>query len=222
MGRGVERVALTVGCVGLLVVAIAGCTAAPAASDADSPAQSQPAVSQPADPPAASPSPPVETATECVDGTWNADLDGLIGQQAQQLSATGLDVTSADATGSQTLSIGREGVLGFDADMTFVLAVDMAGGLTMTMTQTHTGVLSANWEWSDDATADGGTIRFSDFDDSGYDVQTAIDINGQSAESPFPPPSVAAADVPTVVTCDGNTLTTHPEGSPFTTTWTRG
>ncbi len=164
---------------------------------------------------------PTANATECVVGQWSADLDDLIGQLADQLAASGLTVSGADATGSQTLSIGREGVLGFDADMTFTLAVDMGGGLTMTMTQAHTGTLQASWDWTDDATAEGGTIRFSDFQDSGYAVQTTVDINGRAADAPFPPPSVAAADVPTVVACEGDTMTTHPEGSPFTTTWNR-
>ncbi|GAA5198969.1 hypothetical protein GCM10025773_13090 [Microbacterium jejuense] len=208
---------MTIGCLAL-ALAFTGCTAPPATSDADEPAASQPADPSATDEAQAS---PTETATECVDGDWTADLDDLVGQLAEQLTSTGMNVTSADATGTQTLSIGREGVMGFDADMTFVLAVDMGGGLTMTMTQTHGGSLQADWEWSDDATADGGTVRFSNFEDSGYDVQTAVDINGQSAEMPITPPSVAAADVPTVVTCDGDTLTTHPQGSPFTTSWTR-
>lgn len=216
--RGAARIAMAVGCLGF-VLAVAGCSVSPVV-DADAP----PAASEPADPGAtdATPAAPSEAATECVDGDWTADLDDLVGQLAAQLTSTGLNVTGADATGTQTLSIGREGVLGFDADMTFVLAVEVSGGLTMTMTQAHAGTLQSNWEWSDDATADGGTVRFSDFDASGYDVHTAVDINGQSAEAPFTPPSVAAADVPTVVTCDGDTLTTHPQGSPFTTTWTRG
>jgi len=215
--RGVTRIATTIGCLAL-TLAFAGCTAPRISSEAD-----EPAASQPAEPAATeeAPAAPTETATECVDGDWSADLDDLVGQLAEQLTSTGMNVTGAEATGTQTLSIGREGVMGFDADMTFVLGVDVSGGLTMTMTQTHTGSLQADWEWSDDATADGGTVRFSNFDDSGYDVQTAVDINGQSAELPFTPPSVAAADVPTIVACEGDTLTTHPQGSPFTTTWTR-
>ena len=72
-----------------------------------------------------------------------------------------------------------------------------------------------------DATPAGGTIAFSDFDNSGYRIDTSVDINGRSAEAPIEPPSTAAANVPTEVTCEGDVLTTHPEGTPFTTTWSR-
>ena len=197
-----------------VLLLLAGCTGAPAGDD-DADPRDEPAAAA-----SESPETPAEVATECVDGEWSADLDDLIGQLAEQLSSTGLAVTRSEATGSQTLAIGREGVLGFDADMTFTLAVDMGDGMVMTMTQVHTGGLQASWEWAGDATATGGTIGFSDFEDSGYDVQTTVDINGQVTEAPIEPPSVAAADVPTVVTCDGDTLTTQPEGTPFTTTWT--
>ena len=194
----------------------AGCTVLAPSGDEPGTAPSSPE-------PAASETPdgPAEVASECVDGEWSADLDDLIGQLADQLSATGLTVTRTDASGSQTLAVGREGVLGFDADMTLTLAVDMGNGMVMTMTQVHTGTLQANWAWDGDTTATGGTIGFSDFENSGYEVQTTVDINGQAAEAPIEPPSVAAADVPTVVTCEGDTLTTQPVGTPFTTTWSR-
>lgn len=213
------RAAHSVAALGSLAVflLLAGCTGGPAGDGRPDPTD-EPAASASASEP---PETPVEVATGCLDGEWSADLDDLIGQLAEQLSSTGMTVTRAEATGSQTLAIAREGVLGFDADMTFTLAVDMGNGLVMTMTQVHTGRLQADWQWADGATEEGGTLRFSEFEDSGYDVQTTVDINGQTAEAPIEPPSVAAADVPTVVTCDGDTLTTQPEGTPFTTTWTR-
>lgn len=208
-----QRAAVTGGCLGILLL-VSGCTGTPASSTGPT---SQPAPSATAE----TPPEPAEVATECVDGDWSADLNGLIGQLADQLSASGLTVSRADATGTQTLSIAREGVLGFDADMTFVVSVDMGGGMTMSMTQVHTGTLEADWSWAGDVTDQGGTVQFSNFRNSGYDVQTSFDINGQAAEAPFALPSLAAADVPTVVTCDGDTLTTQPQGTPFTTTWSR-
>jgi hypothetical protein len=210
-GSRVWRCAAAIGSAGVLLLT-AGCTGGPTGKD------EPPSASAPASTPSGT---PVPVATECLEGEWSADLDDLIGQLADQLSSTGLTVTRADASGTQTLAIGREGVLGFDADMTFTLSADMGNGMVMTMTQVHSGQLQASWEWEGTTTDSGGTIRFSDFEDSGYDVKTTVDINGRTADSPIEPPSIAAADVPTVVTCEGDTLTTQPQGTPFTTTWTR-
>jgi hypothetical protein len=161
-----------------------------------------------------------ELATECVTGEWRADLDDLVGQLAGQFSTMGLPVSASEAGGSQTLVIEQGGRLAFDNNMTLTMTMDM-GGLAMTVRQEHTGLMSAQWTWGDVATS-GGTMRFSGFDDSSYVVQTTFESDGVSVDTPlFEPPSVSAADVPTAVTCQGDTLTTHPEGTPFTTTWTR-
>jgi hypothetical protein len=173
---------------------------------------------EPATPPGAA---PVPVATECVDGSWDADLDNLLGQMARQFSAGGLRIASANATGSQTLVVGREGVLGFKAGMRFVMEIDMGKGVSMQVTQVHDGSLAADWQWAD-TTADGGTMTFSRFNDTGYSVVNTVSMGGQSTTMPITSPSAAAAgNVPMEVTCSGNTLTTHPRGTPFTTRWTR-
>jgi hypothetical protein len=77
------------------------------------------------------------------------------------------------------------------------------------------------WAWSGEPTAETGLIAFSNFDSSGYTVSTTIEVGGQSVEAPFTPPNMAAADVPTRVSCSGDLMTTHPEGSPYATTWVR-
>jgi hypothetical protein len=160
---------------------------------------------------------PVRVTTECVDGSWNADLDHLLGQMTRQFSANGLKIASSNASGSQTLFIGRERVLGFKAGMTFVMTIEMGNGVSMTVTQAHTGSLTADWRWA----ASGGTMDFSRFNDTGYSVVNTMTMGGKSTTMPFTPPSTAAGNVPMEVTCSGNTLTTHPQGSPFTTRWTR-
>jgi hypothetical protein len=201
----------------LLVVAllVTGCTAgAPEEEGADAaPAPSAEASTDPV------PAPPGRDA--CVEGTWSADIQGLIDQLATQLSSAGLAVTDSQASGSQTLTIGSDGRLQFDADMTFVLTVDLGTGLPMTMAQAHRGTLHADWAWEGPSSPDGGTIAFSDFDNSGYTIETSVEVDGRSAASPVEPPSTAAANVPTDVTCADDVLTTHPQGTPFTTTWSR-
>jgi hypothetical protein len=176
----------------------------------------------PPDDPATSPSAettPEQVATECVDGEWRADLDDLAEQFARQLSATGMTVSAAEASGQQDLSIAREGHLGFATEMTFTLTVD-SSGLAMTIIQTHTGSLAADWQWTS-PTPDGGTMDFSRFNDEGYAITNTVEIAGEAVTMPFDPPSAAAGNVPMVVTCTGDSLTTSPQGSPFTTRWTR-
>jgi hypothetical protein len=161
-----------------------------------------------------------DRASACVAGEWRADLDDLVGQLAAQLSSTGLPVSGSEAGGSQTLVVREDGTLAFDNDMTLIVTVDL-GGVAMSVRQEHTGIMSADWSWAD-ATADGGTMTFASFDDTGYVVQTTFEGDGIDAPAGLlEPPSSSAANVPTAVTCRAGTLTTHPAGTPFTTTWTR-
>ncbi|AYF97062.1 hypothetical protein [Protaetiibacter intestinalis] len=161
--------------------------------------------------------------TACVNGDWTADLDDLASQLGAFMAANGLNVVSSTGSGSQTLSIGGEGVLGFSNEMTFVITIDMSGGLTMTTTQAHTGRVGADWAWDggSDASDTAGTMVFSEFDDSAYTIDTTVAINGEASDMPVTSPPMAAGNVPLAVTCEGDTMTTHPSGSPFTTTWHR-
>lgn len=169
---------------------------------------------------------PVETpddemqADECITGEWRADLDGLVAQLAQQLSSTGLPVNGSEAGGSQSLVIRDDGTLFFDNDMTLWVTVQM-GAVEMTVRQEHTGLMSADWSWAE-VDAEGGTLEFDDFDDSGYTVQSTFEGDGASLAAPsIELPRASASNVPTAVTCRGDTLTTQPQGTPFITSWNR-
>ena len=59
------------------------------------------------------------------------------------------------------------------------------------------------------------------FTNSGYTMQNTVAINGVATDQTFPMPEEPAGDVPLAVTCEGDTLTTKPDVSPFTTTWHR-
>jgi|GEM_PF-1364881 len=162
--------------------------------------------------------------TECVNGDWSADLDDLAAQLGANLAANGLTVTDSTASGTQEVAIDGEGFLGFGNAMTFVITIDMGGGLVMTVTQTHTGSTGADWAWDGEAeTSDtSGRMVFSNFTNSDYDVQSVVAINGTASEQTIPMPEQPTGDVPLAVTCDGDTLTTKADASPFTTTWHRG
>lgn len=203
------------GLAAVLSLSLAACTPGVDAGD--------PASGDPASPEASEPGGSGPALSECVDGEWSADLDDLVQQLAAQLASSGMTVVSATASGTQDLSIAGEGVMGFSSDATFQIALDMGGGLTMTVTQRHTGGMAADWAWDGSAAASdtNGTMVFENFDGSGYDVVNTVDINGQSSESAIPIPELAAADVPMAITCTGDTLKTAPQGVPFTTTWHR-
>jgi hypothetical protein len=160
-----------------------------------------------------------EGDTGCVSGDWSADLQDLADQLLAQMQSTGGPFTSATASGTQELSIDQEGFLGFANDMVFAMTAAIGDGLVMTVTQSHTGSVGADWAWNGDV--EGSVMVFDNFNDSEYTITNVVDINGTTSDSMIPPPELSAGNVPITVTCSGDVLTTHPEGSPFTTTWHR-
>jgi hypothetical protein len=64
-------------------------------------------------------------------------------------------------------------------------------------------------------------MLFENFDGSGYSIRNTTDINGQSTESTIPLDEAGYGNVPMLVTCSGDTMTTQAQGAPFTTTWHR-
>jgi hypothetical protein len=161
--------------------------------------------------------------TDCVVGDWHADVNDLAAQLGANLASNGLNVVSSTASGTQDVAIDGEGYLGFANNMTFVITIDMGDGLVMTLTQTHTGSTGADWAWDGDAPADdtSGRMVFTNFTNTDYDVHNTIAINGVASDQTFPMPEQPAGDVPLAVVCEGDTMTTKADPSPFTTTWNR-
>lgn len=199
----------------LALLALTGCTPGGGGSGNDP-------SSDPSDEPAASGElGPV--LTDCVNGDWTADLNDLAAQLGANLASNGVNVVSSTASGTQDVAIDGEGYLGFGNDMTFVITIDMGDGLVMTLTQTHTGSTGADWAWDGDAPADdtSGRMVFSNFMNTDYNVQNTVAINGVASDQTFPIPEQPAGDVPLAVSCEGDTMTTKADVSPFTTTWIR-
>jgi hypothetical protein len=155
--------------------------------------------------------------TACVTGLWDADTADLAAQVGTFLSDKGLPITGSSASGQQQLSLDEQGYAGMaSTGLEFVIVADLGNGLTETIRQTHNGSFRGDWGW-DSATVFG----FSNITDEGYTVNTAVDINGQGADMPLDIPLAGMTDVPLAVTCEGDTMTTKAEQSPFTTTWHR-
>lgn len=200
----------------LTLLALTACTPGGGSGSGDDPSTA------PSDEPAASDD-LGPALTECVDGDWSADLNDLAAQLGAHLAANGLNVVSSTASGTQDAAIDGEGYLGFGNDVTFVIAIDMGDGLVMTLTQTHTGSTGADWAWDGEAPADdtSGRMVFSNFTNTGYEVHNTVAINGVASDQTFPIPEQPAGDVPLAVSCEGDTLVTKADASPFTTTWHR-
>jgi hypothetical protein len=200
----------------LLALALAACTPSGGAGDDDedlSPASS--------DEPSSDELGPV--LTSCVNGDWTADLDDLVRQLGDTLAGTGMSITATTASGSQNVSIGGEGVIGFSSDATLEITADTGNGVTMTVSQHHVGTMAADWAWDGSAEASdtGGTMLFENFDSSSYAIHNTTEVGGQVSESDIPVSEAGYGDVPMHVTCSGDTMTTQAEGSPFTTRWQR-
>jgi hypothetical protein len=200
----------------LLLLVLAACTPADGDPDADgsgSGSSSEPSADDGAGP----------VLSSCVDGDWSADLADLAQQLGDSLAGNGMSVVSTQASGSQEVSIAGEGVIGYASDSEYVIAVDMGDGLTMTVTQHHEGTMGADWAWDGSAEPSdtGGTMIFENFDATAYKILNTTEMNGQVSETVIPVSDAGYGDVPMVVTCTGDTMTTQAQGSPFTTTWHR-
>jgi hypothetical protein len=155
--------------------------------------------------------------TECVTGLWDADVADLATQMGEHLTAKGLPIISSTGSGSQQLSLDEQGYAGFaSTGLQLVITADLENDLILTVTQTHNGSMRADWGWDSDT-----VFGFTNITDEGYQVDTVADINGTVTEYPLDIPLGGMSDVPLAVTCEGDTMTTKAEQSPFTTTWHR-
>jgi hypothetical protein len=146
-------------------------------------------------------------------GSWDADLEDSAAQLLAYFQENGSPMTATTVDGSQTLDIDADGTLEFDNAMTYTISGDVSG-IEMIVTQKHTGALTAGW------TLDGAVMTFTDYDDSSYSIDNSVSMGGVVSESPITVPE-SGVDVPTTITCSGDTMTMAPTGSPFVTTWHR-
>jgi hypothetical protein len=151
-----------------------------------------------------------------VEGDGSADVPGLAAQMQEYMTGNGLPVTSVEGSGTQQLSLDEQGYAGFSTDLTLVTVADLSNDMVLTVTQTHSGTMRADWGWDSDT-----VFGFSNITDEGYAVTTVADINGTATEYPLDMPLGGLSDVPLTVTCEGDTMTTKAAESPFTTTWHR-
>ena len=153
------------------------------------------------------------TGIECLtDRTWSLDLNDLVGQLADQMSAS-VAVSEATASGSQTITFSSDGTAVGAIDSTFVMTVD-SNGLPLTITQTHSGAPQGGW-----SEASEGTVSFDEWDDSGYTIDNEISVDGTVVDMPIELPPNSFGGSTMSYECSGSTLTTTVPENTATYRW---
>ncbi|GGN36378.1 hypothetical protein FHR83_006361 [Actinoplanes campanulatus] len=181
------------------------------------------------DEPAAAGGPEAAVATEAAGGTeaapspeltGSAELRCLIEGSPWHVSKTdletqlqgvmqGIDVTGVHMTGDQTLTVTPALKATFTDGITTTLTADLGGGITMRVTQKHTGTASGGWQ------VDGNTLTPHGAWTGGIKIDNKVTINGRSANAPIPVPENPLGDVPMTYTCVDGVLNLQAQGSPF-------
>lgn len=158
-------------------------------------------------------------STAClIDKEWHLDVADAATKLGAYLTTNGLNVTSATGAGDQSFVFDQEGYAGSATDLTYTLVVDMGDGLVMTMAQHHQGNPGGNWAWDGEAES---AVVFEGWEND-YTVTTDVSINGTAAPSSVAPPASGLDGQSMTVSCDGDTLETQAEGSPFVQVWHAG
>ncbi|WP_309714185.1 hypothetical protein [Pseudolysinimonas sp.] len=148
----------------------------------------------------------------CLEGNWSLDTADLAGQLQAYFVENGTPVTSTTQDGAVTLDVDAD-TMTFESGVTFTMTA-VTEGLTMVIAQDQAGISTGAW------TVEGDDVVFSDWD-NGITITNTITIGGESVGDSMELPADTGAGVPMTVNCDGDTLTTKPDESPFTSRWSR-
>jgi hypothetical protein len=154
----------------------------------------------------------VSTA-DCLAGSWDLDTADLAAQLQQYFVDNGTPVSSTETSGDVTMDVDGESMT-YDSTVSYAMTAQLDGGLEMVIVQSQTGTSSGDWS------VDGDSVVFSNWT-NGITIDNTVSINGTASDIPIEMPSDAGGGVPMTVTCSGDTLTTKPDASPFTSTWAR-
>lgn len=149
---------------------------------------------------------------DCLEGVWALDTDALVAQLADYMGENGLVISDATSDGSVTLSL-EDGQAIYDSNVTYTLVANF-GDLPVMIAQTQAGQSSGGWR------VEGGEV-FYDGWVTGIEIDTQVAMDGETANLPIELPDTTGGGVATATTCEGDSLQTLPEGSPFTSQWSR-
>ena len=155
-------------------------------------------------------------STACViDRDWQLDVADMAAQLGENIASGGVTVVSSTASGESSIYFDQEGYAGSATNVTYTIVIDAGDGLVMTMMQNHAGSPGGNWAW------DGESESTMIFDEWAGEVVITTDttINGTPAPTSTTPLEGGFGGQSMTVSCDGDTLVTQSEGSPFISTW---
>lgn len=149
----------------------------------------------------------------CLEGTWDLDGQHNADQIQEFFVANGTPVSSTETSGAVHMTV-EGSTMTYLSDISYVMTAQLDAGLEMIISQLQAGESSGSWS------VEGDEVVFADWV-NGITVDTSVTIGGQEASMPIEIPADSGAGVAMEVVCDGDTLSTHPLESPFTSLWTR-
>ncbi len=161
---------------------------------------------------------PLTGIAACAQGfTWNLDMTKLAEAVKADVAAQGV-AAEVTTSGKQTMTWAIDGAVVIDSSYTLTIKSAPAPDQAQTVTTTHTGTATGA------SYIDQNVAIPRDWKATGTIIKTVGDIGGTPLDPiPF---TVLNADlndsVGVELTCDGNSLTTHPRGSSVTQTWKKG
>lgn len=153
------------------------------------------------------------STADCLDGTWDLDTTDLAAQLQQYFVDHGTPISSTETSGAVTLTVDGSSMT-YDTTVVYTMTAELDAGLEMVVEQSQTG--SSTGDWS----LDGDSVVFENWT-NGITIDNTFTIGGQSSGAPLALPADGNGGVPMTVVCSGDTLTTKPDASPFTSTWAR-
>jgi hypothetical protein len=152
--------------------------------------------------------------------TWSLDTKNLSAQVLTDLQKRGIPATTVTADGKQTLDWSIRGDVTIDSDYTLTVNVAPAADQLTVATQTHKGKATGQ------AYVNAEVAIPRNWKSSTFKVDTKFVVNGAAPAADAPAPfTIVTTDfddsVGLELTCDANTMTTHPRGGGITQTWTR-
>lgn len=156
----------------------------------------------------------------CVVGTWHADLGDLAEQLAGFLTNMGMPILAHGGDGEQVLTVDAAGGFRFDNDASLSIELQPSDVPMTKVTQNHRGSMSATWAWDDSASEP--AMTFENVDESSYQVETMLEVEGTTIPAMTEVPGLAEVEGRLLVTCSGDSMSTKWEDGPFVTQWTRG
>jgi hypothetical protein len=121
----------------------------------------------------------------------------------------GINVTDVHIVGDQTLTVTDGPSATFTDTTTTRITAAMGNGLTMVVTQKHSGSSAGGW------TVDGNTLTPDGAWAGQIKVDTKVAINGRTANSPVTMPTDTLGNVVMHYTCADGSLNLTAQGSPI-------